>query len=275
MSKEKMFNCEQKDYIINRLKALGAADVGFCLADRVERIPCRAEQRIPAGAKVLIVAVFGYYSGEYPGRNVAKYAIPNDYHKIIGDLLKEAVADFEEHFPNRQFAGFCDVSPFNETQAAQIAGLGVVGKNGLLINKETGLYHFIGEIATTMELEPSEPSEGECLGCDRCTAACPTGAIGAADKQGCLSAVTQRKGELTAEEQKLMRKTGTVWGCDICIDVCPMNGKRLTEIAAFKDELLPVLEQENVKDALKKKAWGYRGISVIKRNLAAVYGEEK
>ncbi|MBE6884359.1 MAG: DUF1730 domain-containing protein [Ruminococcaceae bacterium] len=271
---EKLYvEAAKKKYILDVIRKFGADDVGVCTIEKIGRIPCRAERLIPEEARSLVVAVFGYYSGDYPERNVAKYAIPDDYHEIVRNRLEAAVETLKEAFPEEKFAVFCDVSPFCETQAAQQAGLGVIGKNGLLINPKVGLYHFIGEIATTLSIEPDEGKEESCIGCGKCLNACPTGAVKKKDKSICLSAITQRKGELTAEEQRLIAESGMVWGCDLCMDICPMNHKKLTEIAEFRRNLEPVVTPEKVSGLLKQKAWGYRGRAVMERNLAVVNGK--
>ena len=259
-------------YISDALTALGAASVGFCDARQIPRIHCRAEQRIPGGTRTLITALFGYYSGEHPERSICKYAIPDDYHTVVGDILRRASGLFAERFPGERFEPFCDVSPFLEVRAAQLSGLGVVGKNGLLISPVTGLYHFIGEIATTMTLPLSEPIPGSCLGCDRCLEACPTGALKLRNHELCLSLITQRKGELTEQEQRLISASGIAWGCDVCMDVCPMRVCSLTAIPQFLTGLDPVITSENAASLIKRKAWGYRGIKVILRNLALTEG---
>ncbi|MBQ5749071.1 MAG: epoxyqueuosine reductase, partial [Oscillospiraceae bacterium] len=68
-------------------------------------------------------------------------------------------------------------SPIREVTAAYLAGLGFVGKNGLLINEQLGSYHFITEIVTDLELSADRPLEKECGSCRLCLDACPLGAL--------------------------------------------------------------------------------------------------
>ena len=107
------------------------------------------------------------------------------------------------------------------------AGLGVLGDNGLLITPRWGSFVFIGEIITLSEAPPEPAPLKFCAHCGRCSAACPS-------PDSCLSALTQKKGALSAGEEELIRRSGSVWGCDICQLACPCNdGAEETAIPEF------------------------------------------
>ena len=115
-----------------------------------------------------------------------------------------------------------------------------------------------------------------CLGCRKCIKACPTGALGECGTDGykCLSYITQKKGELTQQEQELMRKCGTVWGCDICQDVCPHNADaEQTDIDEFREDLIDTLKLDSnisnkeFRRIYGKRAFAWRGKAVLVRNL--------
>ena len=85
------------------------------------------------------------------------------------------------------------------------------------------------------------------------------------------SHITQKKGELTDWEQQQVQKGGLAWGCDICNEVCPYNRPpKRTDIPAFCQELDGMIREENLPRLIKERAFGYRGIKVLQRNLRII-----
>jgi epoxyqueuosine reductase QueG len=251
---------------------LDAKLVGVCkYADALPLIECRQQRRLPEDPKSVVVMLFPYYAGEYPGRNVSRYAMADDYHGVCAVYLKAFAEMLRNAHPGHKFVPFVDVSPIREVEAARLAGLGIIGRNGMLINEKYGSRVFIGEIVTTLDMPASTPVAGGCQQCGKCEAACSGGAIKKdmpVNKELCLSHISQKKGELTEHEQALLKKNGLAWGCDVCADICPHNqNPKTTPIAAFKNNLLPVLTLENLEDALKTKPYNWRGRDVLIRNL--------
>lgn len=237
---------------------------------RPKLLNCRALSRLPEGAKTVIAAVFPYLLDEqiYKGSNVSKYAVVRDYHSVVGERLDEAARELKILFPGEDFVPFTDNSPVPEVAAALSAGLGAAGDNGLLIHERFGSFVFIGEIVTTLQLPFEEKEPKTCLHCGRCASACPSGAITekGVDPVKCLSAVTQRKGELTLREEELIRESGCAWGCDVCQNVCPLNKKaEPTDMEEFKSDPVPVVL---TGCELNGRAYEWRGRKVIERNLS-------
>ena len=243
---------------------------GVCAFDDIGAlINCRAKSRIPENAKSVIVYLFPYYLGEeaYNNSNISKYAVPADYHAITGEYLEKISRVLKEDFPDNRFEWFCDNSPVREVETAVLCGLGVKGRNGLLINEKYGSFCFAGEIITDLELPYSTPEDRTCLSCGLCEKACPANALleYRVDASKCLSGVTQKKGELTTEEQASIQKTGCIWGCDICQNVCPMNKNiDITPIAEF---INTARCKYNIGDNISDRAFNWRGEGVIKRNF--------
>lgn len=258
--------------------SFGISQCGFCAYDAVlPLLPVRSASRIPENAKTVIFALFPYNIGEYPDRNISRYAIPDDYHIIAGELLKNCAEALKNKFPNDEFIPFVDSSPIREVHGAYLAGLGYLGKNGLLIHPTFGSYVFIGELVTTLELSPDREPMGECLNCGKCLSACPSGALceGMVNEERCRSAITQKKGELTEWEQQQLISGGLVWGCDICNDVCPMNkNAALSDLQPFYENATAVITYENLPLLRKQKAFNYRSRSVMERNLALLERDE-
>lgn len=234
-------------------------------SDIIER-----EALVPRSA---ILFLLPYYVSE--GENISTYATSLDYHIILKEITGELCSLLAELYPGSRAKGYGDHSPIDERHAALISGLGIRGDNGLLISEKYGSYIFLGDVITDIAPEdigallPTTPRE--CLHCGACLSACPTGILGGCGTD-CLSAITQRKGELSLEERELMRKYNTAWGCDECQRACPYNKQPVeTPIDFFRRERVtalsrPLLDGMN-KSTLRARAFGWRGRAVLERNL--------
>ena len=214
---------------------------------------------------ILILAP--YYSGEYPKRNLSLYAVARDYHLFFRALYARMERELSARFPDYHFCGFADHSPIGEIGAAAKAGLGIIGDKGQLIHKTYGSYTFVGEILTDFIFDHYDTVPIEtCEHCGACHAACPT-------KGGCLSEMTQRKGELPSEAVTLIRSVRTVWGCDLCRTSCPHNQHiATTPIHFFREALTPFLTADLVnampQAEFEERAYSWRGRKTILRNLS-------
>ena len=244
---------------------------GICPFEKIKDslIDCRAKTRLPENAKSVIVACFPYLleKSEYADTNISKYAVVSDYHEVALARLGKAVSLLRELFPENGFSAFSDNSPVPEVKAACFAGLGVMGLNSLLITEKYGSFVFIGEIVTDLELEYNDAEEKPCIKCGKCIVSCPSSALkeNRFDRRLCLSEITQKKGELSENEIRLMKECGCVWGCDICQDVCPMNKNAApTEMEEFLSSPVPYVT-ENCP--IEGRAYEWRGRKVIERNI--------
>ncbi len=240
-------------------------------------LPCRNREWIPQEAKSVIVCAFPYYTGEHPEANVCKYAMVPDYHYVVRRILNQAALELSEFF-GASFVGFTDVSALPERECALAAGLGFPGVNGLVIHPQYGTFFVIGELVTDYLFEFDRPLQQVCVQCGKCVQACPVGAISmdGIDYTRCLSEVTQRKGELTEEEQALVRENGLMWGCDRCQNCCPYNQNlQKTYIEGFYEDVQPLVTRENLNALCKTRAFGYKGKTLLKRNLELIgFGEK-
>ena len=208
-------------------------------------------------------------------QNLSIYAASLDYHIYIRDVTDRLIGKLKEIFPNANFKGYGDHSPIDERDAALRGGLGILGDSGLLINEKYGTYVFIGDIVTDVDsskLGGAVNNDIEyCHHCGSCRKACPTGILrGCSDS--CLSAITQRKGELNENEIELMRKFNTVWGCDVCQTACPYNKTpSITPIEFFHKDRIDLITTDVLsslsKDEFRRRAFGWRGRQVVQRNL--------
>lgn len=226
----------------------------------------------------IILFLLPYYAGEC--ENLSRYAAARDYHLAIRHYTAELIDELHRLFPDSSAKGYGDHSPIDEVGAALRSGLGLVGDNGLIINERYGSYVFIGDVVTDIDPEllgAVEPTEiGHCMKCGACKRACPTGIL-RGEGTDCLSAITQRKGELTDGEMALMRRYNTAWGCDLCQSVCPYNrAPKITPIAFFHRDRITELTRERLdamdKQSFRERAFAWRGRKTVERNLDILKG---
>lgn len=246
---------------MNSINDLLPIPFGVCEFSAVSKnlINCRKKTEIPENAQSIILFVFPYKVKENPPENISRYAAVDDYHPIVEKYLKECCEILQNAFPQNKFIPFCDNSPIPEVYAASCGGLGVIGKNGLLITEKYGSFVFIGEIVTDLKLNAGNTPK-ECINCGICSQKCPVGL----DKERCISKLTQQKKPLSDEEQRLIRCGGSIWGCDICAEYCPMNkDKEIAPLAEFKDSYRNSYTPD---EDTTNRPYIWRGKEIIERN---------
>ena len=258
-----------KEHITAFLATQGIDCCGFL--DR-EYLSVIQPHLMPENIRGAAIWLIPYYTGAHPDRNISLYSVNKDYHLFSRALGNALIQELSEAFPEEKCYSFCDSSPLGEVKAAIDAGLGVLGKNRLLIHPRYGSFVFIGSLLTTAKLENASPCPLEpsvCPGCGRCTAAC--GYL-AGKEPVCASELNQRK-ELTDSELHAVRSRKIRWGCDICQEVCPLNRDvPLTPIPFFYEEQMETLDIQTVeampKSEFRKRAFAWRGKKTILRNLS-------
>lgn len=197
----------------------------------------RFEERVDPGvylpgAKSVICVSMNYHADRGAeaeatgdGLKIARYARAMDYHTHIKPRLY-AIADWlREKVPGALTRCGVDTAPVMERELAARAGIGWVGKNTMLIHPRIGSYTFLGEVLTTVELPTDEAMPDRCGTCRRCIEACPTQCIEpyTIDASRCISYLTiERRSDFDEATPGL---SGWLFGCDVCQEVCPYNGK--------------------------------------------------
>ena len=198
-----------------------------------------------------------------------------DYHYILQDKLERLARGIEELTADFEYKGMVDTGALVDTAVARRAGIGFIGKNGLVISKEFGSYMFLGELITNLELEPDQPVDYDCGDCNRCIEACPTSCLlgdSTMDARRCLSFQTQDKGMMDLEFRKKIKTV--IYGCDICQICCPYNkgidSPPVVDIDPdlAQPELIPFLDLTNgqFREKFGLIAASWRGKNILQRN---------
>ena len=249
---------ETRDRLAAFLAAGHHGEMGW-LADRAEE---RSHpQALWPEARSVVVLGLSYAPDDDPlavlacpdRGGISVYARNRDYHDVVKGMLKHLAAFIASRF-GPQVKVFVDTAPVMEKPLAQQAGLGWQGKHTNLVSRAHGSWLLLGEVMTTLDLEPDPAHPDRCGTCSRCLAACPTGAFPAAyqlDATRCISYLTiEHAGPIPHALRPLMGNR--IYGCDDCLAVCPWNrfaqaahpklqardslrAPRLAELAALDD----------------------------------------
>ena len=294
-----------KEEIIKLSKEIGISKIGFTTADDFDYLEKslrlaveegrnsgfehkNIEERIKpklslASAKTIISIAVAYPHKlkQQPQKTAYKRGkfTPNswglDYHYVLQDKLDRLAKGIEELTANFEYKGMVDTGALVDTAVARRAGIGFIGKNGLVISKEFGSYMFLGELITNLDIEPDHPVDYDCGDCNRCVTACPTSCLigdGTMNAKRCLSFQTQDKGIMDLEFRKKIKTV--IYGCDICQICCPYNKGLDNPLATEIDpdlahpELLPFFELSNgqFKEKFGHIAGSWRGKNILQRN---------
>jgi epoxyqueuosine reductase len=260
--------------------------------NRTARRRADVREWLPSARSVIVVACLYNVERPYsievadPGvALIARYAWGDDYHHVMTGrlalLLDWLKTESAESFEARVSV---DTGPVQERAYAQRAGIGWIGKNTCVINPELGSWILLGELITSLPLDPDTPVPDQCGTCTRCIEACPTHAIVAPhvlDARRCLSYLSiEIKGSIPAEQRARLGRH--VFGCDICQDVCPHNlraspaaGPEWAPRAALDQARLVELWSRSdaaLGRAIEGTALTRRGVAGLRRNLAVALG---
>lgn len=235
------------------------------------------------GAKSVISVLCNYYTDKKQmddeAPKISKYAYGEDYHKVVKDKLYQLLNFIKEQAGDVNGRIFVDSAPVMDKAWAKKSGLGWIGKNSNLINKQQGSFFFIGEIILDLELPEDGPIKDYCGTCRRCIDACPTEAIVepyVVDGSKCISYFTiELKNEIPKEVKGKFENW--VFGCDICQDVCPWNRFSKPHSEPRFEPAISLLEmtkkdfenltEETFKKVFKKSAVKRAKFNGLKRNI--------
>ncbi len=217
----------------------------------LERNPARRTDpsRVLPGCRSIICVGANYFTGHYPDETpehgrIARYAWGQDYHDVLMPKLEALAARIRALAPTSQTRCYVDTGPVMEKAWAQEAGLGWIGKHSNLVSGRFGSWLLLGEVLTTLDLDPDEPGQDLCGSCTLCIKACPTGAIAdpyVVDASRCISYLTIERRQPGQDIDPALRPRmgNRIFGCDDCLDVCPYNAQApATQTPAFQPSRL-------------------------------------
>ncbi len=235
--------------------------------------------------KTIIVLALSYPSEvvEYKGKGygmLSRYSYNIDYHLVFKKVFEEIkieldILNIDSHFS-------VDVSDIYEKQAASLAGLGYIGKNQLLINKEYGSYLNLATILIDKDISKNIALQDNCRDCTLCIDACPSNALdNGFDRSKCISDISQEKNILNTEKISYFKKV--IYGCDICQQVCPKNKgidfhlhPEYEPVGIENINLIELLDLSNkeFKNIYGQNACSWTGALVLKRNAVCALGNQ-
>ena len=194
---------------------------------------CHPDQLVPGTIRVICVRMDyalereNSFSAlqEQDKAYISRYARGRDYHKLIRKRLQQLADRIEDVVGEFGFRAFVDSAPVLERALAEKSGLGWIGKNTMLINKEAGSWFFLGELFTDLPLPVEKSASGHCGSCTACIEVCPTDAFvnpNLLDANRCISYLTIELRDSIPEEFR-QAMGNRVFGCDDCQLVCPWN----------------------------------------------------
>ncbi|HVW19897.1 MAG TPA: tRNA epoxyqueuosine(34) reductase QueG [Opitutaceae bacterium] len=264
------------------------ADMGWMERTAEKRLD---PQRVLPGAVSVIALGVNYWSERRPegqGRAApvwARYALHRDYHDTFKPALVAAGKAIEESLgaADSDYRYYADTGPVLERGWAARAGLGFIGKNAMLISRQHGNWLLLGAILTRLPLEADPPpgqKHGDDVGvycgkCTRCLGACPTQAFpapGVVDSRRCISYQTiENRGHIPEE---LRPGIGLrVFGCDVCLDVCPWNrfareGRRT--LLAAREEITRLSLRDLLELTPDRFRQAFKGTPIFRGKLAGL-----
>jgi epoxyqueuosine reductase len=243
--------------------------------------------RFPWAKSVVVILV--PYASERPhaaegtlSNTLARYALGDDYHDVLDGILRDIEAAVA-HSGVKTWR-YVDTGPLSDRAFGAQAGLGWIGRNGMLIDEEIGSYFFIGTLLTSAENDIAAAEVGDrCGTCTRCVDACPTHAIlpnRTVASERCISYATiEHRGPLPD-----LPLAGNSFGCDICQEVCPWNRAPAEPYPAFlprtEYRATPVTDllrftQSDFSALFRRSAIKRAKLAGMQRNAAALTEEPR
>ena len=241
---------------------------------------------LPSVRTVVALAI-SYRRPAHERSRIASYARGRDYHYAHRDRMRALRRQLVALAPALQSYACVDTGMAMEKVWAERAGLGWIGKNGLLIHPKLGSWLTLSVMFLDHAVDRyDEPHAFLCGDCQRCLSACPTDAFpspGVVDARRCLSYHSvENRGTVPLPVRRGF--VGRVFGCDICQNVCPWNrdeipvGDRRFEpraLAALTAAEMAALTEEQFKSLASGMAVARAQYNGFRRNALLCLGAQR
>jgi epoxyqueuosine reductase len=252
-------------------------------------------EKLFPGAKSIIVVGLNYFPGNHDKAKqegpykVARYAWGEDYHNVLRRKLERLRKELTAQYPEIRGKICVDTAPFMDKFWAQRAGLGWQGKHTNLVSRRFGSWLLIGSLIINFEIDRyDKPETDHCGRCTACLEVCPTGALTAPyqiDATRCISYWTIESKAKEIPEDISKNMNGYIFGCDICIEVCPFNRfqkplrekelRRRDNTGLLESARVKNLSNERFKEMYSDSPIERPGLDGIRRNIRAASIEDK
>ena len=243
--------------------------------------------KVLPGIRTVLALGIPYRRPDTERSRLASYARGRDYHYAHRDRMKKLRRSLLELDPTIETYACVDTGMAMEKVWAERAGLGWIGKNGLLINRELGSWVTLSVMFLDRPVDAYDrPHEFLCGDCSRCLSGCPTAAFpapGVVDARRCLSYQSiENKGPVPEPLRRGF--VARVFGCDICQDVCPFNrddipvGDRRFEpraLASFTPAQMAALTEEEFRTLAAGMAVVRAQYHGFRRNAVLTLGAQR
>ena len=248
-------------------------------------------RKLVEGARSVVTLLYNYFPEDDLSRSdnykISKYAYGQDYHFVIRSKLRKLMESLQQEIGEIQGRVFVDSAPIMERAWAKRSGVGWVGKNSLLLTKQRGSFFFLAEMIIDLELATDGPVQDYCGTCTRCLDACPTDAIVepyVVDGSRCISYYTIELKESIPESVR-GNFENSIFGCDICQDVCPWNRhsrphreptfKPHPDLGKMEKRDWEEMTEEVFRELFKKSAVKRTKFAGLKRNIRFIAQNKK
>ncbi len=241
-----------------------------------------AVRRNPGSARILkdanVIVCVAFPCGQ-PGtlppiwQYIAEYARGRDYHKTVRASLTRISRKISSVYKDAEYRVFVDTAPLMERTLALRAGIGALGRNGMLLVPGVGAKVLLGEIvlAHVPDCQHAEPHSlfkpfAFCGECHSCQKECPTGALcadGIIDVPRCLSYITIESHTIVPSGD-ILEQLGGIFGCDRCVSVCPQNRQAPTILERPANEHIASSLEEFASMAPEKLMEQLRGTCMFR-----------
>ena len=205
-----------------------------------------------SGCKSVIVLTYNYLTDDRPKSDryqLARYTWIQDYHVLVKNLLDDLAEKIVNNYPSVKYRVTVDSSAIAEKRWAMEAGVGCMGKNGLIHNKN-GSFFVIGILLVDQFCDIYDESlpKSDCGKCEICVKSCPVNALETPFQVDARRCVSYHNTEDKIPNYSELASQKYIFGCDICQEVCPHNKKKnVNPLNVSKNSLFLPLKNDDLE----------------------------